>query len=51
LSQALGIPLCSGMGVDHARSRIHAPNENIFVDDYIQVIKCNGELIRRFAEI
>lgn len=51
LSQALGIPLCSGMGVDHARSRIHAPNENIFVDDYIQVIKCNGELIRRFAEM
>ena len=51
LSQALGIPAVSGVGVGHARSRIHAPNENIRLSDYIQAIKCMGELIRLFAAL
>lgn len=50
LSMALGIPAVSGMGVSHAQSRIHAPNENIKIADYIQGIKYIGELIERFAE-
>lgn len=50
LSMALGIPAASGVGVGHAQSRIHAPNENIRIDDYIQGIKYIGELIERFAE-
>lgn len=50
LSMALGIPATSGMGVSHAQSRIHAPNENIKIADYIQGIKYIGELIERFAE-
>lgn len=49
LSQALGIPAVSGVGVGHAQSRIHAPNENIRLTDYIQAVKYNGELIRLFA--
>ncbi len=51
LTQAIGIPAVCAVGVSHAQSRIHAPNENIKVDDYIQGIKYIGELIRRFAEI
>lgn len=50
LSMALGIPAASGVGVGHAQSRIHAPNENIKIADYIQGIKYIGELIERFAE-
>lgn len=50
LSTALGIPVSSGMGVSHADDRIHSPNENIRVEDYIQAIKYNGVLIQKFAE-
>lgn len=50
LSMALGIPTASAVGVSHAQSRIHAPNENIRIADYIQGIKYIGELIERFAE-
>lgn len=51
LSMMLGIPMTSGMGVGHADDRIHSPNENIRVEDYIQVIKYNGVLIQKYAEI
>jgi acetylornithine deacetylase/succinyl-diaminopimelate desuccinylase-like protein len=51
LSQALGIPAVSGVGVGHAQSRIHAPNENIRLTDYIQAVKYNGEFIRLFAAL
>lgn len=50
LSNALGIPAVSAIGVSNAQSRIHAPNENIKIADYIQGIKYIGELIERFAE-
>lgn len=36
-------------GVSHANARVHAPNENIFLDDYFQGIRFVGELVRRFA--
>jgi len=49
-SKALGIPTASAVGVSHAQSRIHAPNENIKIADYIQGIKYIGELMERFAE-
>jgi acetylornithine deacetylase/succinyl-diaminopimelate desuccinylase-like protein len=51
LSVALGIPAVSGMGVGHAQSRIHAPNENISLEDYFRSIKFTGEFIRIFAEM
>ncbi len=51
LSQALGIPAVSGVGVGHAQSRIHAPNENIRLSDYIQAVKYMGEFIRLFAAL
>ncbi len=51
LSTALGIPVVSGLGVGHAQSRIHAPNENIRLEDYFQCIKFTGEFIRIFAEM
>jgi acetylornithine deacetylase/succinyl-diaminopimelate desuccinylase-like protein len=51
LSAALGIPAVSGLGVGHAQSRIHAPNENIRLEDYFEAIKFTGEFIRIFAEL
>ncbi|HSJ52793.1 MAG TPA: M20/M25/M40 family metallo-hydrolase, partial [Anaerolineae bacterium] len=36
-------------GVAHANARLHAPNENIYVQDYFEGIRFVGELIRRFA--
>jgi acetylornithine deacetylase/succinyl-diaminopimelate desuccinylase-like protein len=32
--EELGLPCVSGMGAGHPGSRVHAPNENIFVADY-----------------
>ena len=36
-------------GVGNADSRLHAPNENVYLQDYFEGIQFVGELIRRFA--
>jgi acetylornithine deacetylase/succinyl-diaminopimelate desuccinylase-like protein len=36
-------------GVSHANAHLHAPNENIYLEDYFQGIHFVGELIHRFA--
>jgi acetylornithine deacetylase/succinyl-diaminopimelate desuccinylase-like protein len=36
-------------GVGNADSRLHAPNENVYVQDYFEGIRLVGELIGRFA--
>lgn len=36
-------------GVAHANSRLHAPNENIYVEDYFEGIRFVGELVHRLA--
>jgi acetylornithine deacetylase/succinyl-diaminopimelate desuccinylase-like protein len=46
--------LCRGMpavmaGVANANSRLHAPNENVYLEDYFEGIRFVGELIHRFA--
>jgi acetylornithine deacetylase/succinyl-diaminopimelate desuccinylase-like protein len=46
--------LCQGIpavmaGVAHANSRLHAPNENIYLEDYFEGIRFVGELIHRFS--
>ncbi len=46
--------LCQGTpavmaGVAHANSRLHAPNENIYLEDYFEGIRFVGELIHRFS--
>lgn len=49
LCEGLGIPAVS-FGVGYSGSNVHAPNENIRIQDYVEGIKCMGEFIRRFAE-
>jgi acetylornithine deacetylase/succinyl-diaminopimelate desuccinylase-like protein len=36
-------------GVANTNSHLHAPNENVYVDDYFEGIRLVGELIQRFA--
>jgi acetylornithine deacetylase/succinyl-diaminopimelate desuccinylase-like protein len=37
-------------GVAHANSHLHAPNENVFLQDYFEGIRFVAELIHRFAQ-
>ncbi|WP_462413197.1 M20/M25/M40 family metallo-hydrolase [Neobacillus sp. Marseille-QA0830] len=47
LCQKFGIPAV-GFGVGHAGSQNHAPNENIFIDDFIEGIKFAALVIHEF---
>jgi acetylornithine deacetylase/succinyl-diaminopimelate desuccinylase-like protein len=49
LCQAIGVPSVSGPGGGHPDSKLHAPNENIFVEDYINEIKATAMLFEEFA--
>jgi acetylornithine deacetylase/succinyl-diaminopimelate desuccinylase-like protein len=40
---------CAAPGVSHPGANIHAPNENIFVDDYIRTIKGIGLLMAEYG--
>lgn len=46
----VGIDACTA-GVGHAKSRAHAPNENIYVDDFIMGIKHICAIMDRFDEV
>jgi len=48
LTQAVGTPAVS-VGVGYAGSSVHAPNENIRLEDYLQGIRVVGEIIRTFG--
>jgi acetylornithine deacetylase/succinyl-diaminopimelate desuccinylase-like protein len=37
-------------GVANANSRLHAPNENVDLEDYFEGLRFVGELIERFAQ-
>ena len=44
----LGIPITSA-GIDHPTHKIHAPNENITIDDFVLGAKTIARLMQRFA--
>lgn len=48
LCDALGIDACTA-GVGHGRSQAHAPDENIFVEDFILGIKHIAAIMDRFG--
>lgn len=48
LCTKFGIDACTA-GVGHARSQGHAPNENIYVDDFVRGIKHICLIMERFA--
>jgi acetylornithine deacetylase/succinyl-diaminopimelate desuccinylase-like protein len=48
LNDALGIDGCTA-GAGHPAASVHAPNENIYVEDYIRHIKHAAMIMDRFA--
>lgn len=50
LCSQYGIDACTS-GVGHGRSQAHAPNENIYVDDFILEIKHIALIMERFAGV
>jgi acetylornithine deacetylase/succinyl-diaminopimelate desuccinylase-like protein len=49
LCQAIGVPSVSGPGGGNPDSKIHAPNENMVVEDYINAIKGMAVVFEEFA--
>ena len=49
LCDALGIDACTA-GVGHGKSQAHAPNENIYVEDFILGIKHIAAIMDRYAD-
>lgn len=51
LCERLGIPgvLCGG--VSHYLSNVHAPNENIFLADYLAAVRFNGRLLADLSQM
>lgn len=51
IAHGLGIPTVSPAGVCRPDSKIHAPNENVAVTDFLNTIEYTVEWIRAFAAI
>ncbi|GIV96596.1 MAG: peptidase M20 [Herpetosiphonaceae bacterium] len=49
LCQRYGVPAIGGAGVGHPGSRVHAPDENIRIEDFILAIKHIAALLLDFA--
>ncbi|HWQ13666.1 MAG TPA: M20/M25/M40 family metallo-hydrolase [Roseiflexaceae bacterium] len=45
-----GTPVASGAGTGYQGTQVHAPNENIRMEDYWAAMRCMGAFIRAFAE-
>ncbi len=51
LCGAFDIPGISGGGAGNPNSNLHAPNENIFIEDYMRAIRYTGHLIRALNKL
>ena len=51
VAHLLGIPTVSPAGVARPDSNLHAPNENIRVDDFLKIIEYTVGYLKAFAEI
>lgn len=49
LCQRYGLPAVGGAGVGNANSRVHAPNENVRLDDFVLGIKHVAAILGEFA--
>lgn len=50
LCQALGTPVTSGAGAGYHGTQVHAPNENIRIDDYWLAMRWMGNFVEAFAK-
>ncbi|GAC1356197.1 MAG: M20/M25/M40 family metallo-hydrolase [Herpetosiphon sp.] len=49
--EAVGTPVVSGCGTGYQGTQIHAPNENIRLDDYWLAMRCMGAFIETFSRV
>lgn len=49
IAQGLGIPICSPPGVGGPYSRIHAPNENANIADYLEIVGYTVSYLERYG--
>ena len=47
----LGLPVSTGPGLNHPDNRIHAPNENIRLEDVTSAVLCAAELLERASAL
>lgn len=50
IANMLGIPIVSPVGVYRPESNIHAPNENVLVDQYLKIIEYTVAWLEAFGE-
>jgi acetylornithine deacetylase/succinyl-diaminopimelate desuccinylase-like protein len=50
IASTLGIPTVSPAGVCRPESNIHAPNENVRVDDFLRIVEYTASWLKHFAE-
>jgi acetylornithine deacetylase/succinyl-diaminopimelate desuccinylase-like protein len=51
IAARLGIPTVSPAGVCRPESNIHAPNENVRIDDFLRIVEYTASWLRHFAEV
>ena len=49
IAEGLGVPIVGPTGAGRQDSRIHAPNENVRLDDYVASVRLNVRILERFA--
>jgi acetylornithine deacetylase/succinyl-diaminopimelate desuccinylase-like protein len=49
IAQGLGIPICSPPGVGRPDSRVHAPNENARISDYLDIVGFTTSYLREYG--
>ena len=47
----LGLPVSTGCGLNHPDNRIHAPDENIRLEDVTSAVLCAAELLERASAL
>jgi succinyl-diaminopimelate desuccinylase len=50
IAQGLGIPICSPPGVGRPDSRVHAPNENARIGDFLDIVGFTTSYLRAYGQ-
>jgi acetylornithine deacetylase/succinyl-diaminopimelate desuccinylase-like protein len=51
IASTLGIPTVSPAGVCRPESNIHAPNENVRIEDFLRIVEYTASWLRHFADV
>jgi acetylornithine deacetylase/succinyl-diaminopimelate desuccinylase-like protein len=51
IASTLGIPTVSPAGVCRPESNIHAPNENVRVEDFLRIVEYTASWLKHYAEV